>query len=33
MTGEIFFATELAGKRVELLKDALPRLTQVAVLF
>ena len=32
MTGAIFFATELAAKRVELLKDALPRLTQVAVL-
>ena len=32
MTGAIFFATELAAKRVELLKDVLPRLTQVAVL-
>ena len=32
MTGEIFFVVELAAKRVELLKDALPRLTQVAVL-
>jgi putative ABC transport system substrate-binding protein len=32
MTGEIFFIVELAAKRVELLKDALPRLTQVAVL-
>ena len=33
MTGAIYFATELAAKRVELLKDVLPRLTQVAVLF
>ncbi len=33
MTGGIYFATELAAKRVELLKDVLPRLTQVAVLF
>ena len=32
MTGAIFFSTELAAKRVELLKDVLPRLTQVAVL-
>ena len=32
MTGAIFFNRELAAKRVELLKDALPRLTQVAVL-
>ena len=32
MTGATFFAPELAAKRVELLKDVLPRLTQVAVL-
>ena len=32
MTGEIFFTVELAAKRVELLKDTLPRLTQVAAL-
>ena len=32
MTGEIFFSTELAAKRIELLKDALPQLTQAAVL-
>jgi putative tryptophan/tyrosine transport system substrate-binding protein len=32
VTGEIFFVTELAAKRVELLKEALPGLTQVAVL-
>ena len=32
MTGSVFFATELAAKRVELLKNALPRLTNVAVL-
>lgn len=32
MTGAIFFATELAAKRVELLKNVLPRLTHVAVL-
>jgi putative ABC transport system substrate-binding protein len=32
MTGALFFSTELAAKRVELLKDVLPRLTQVAVL-
>ena len=32
MTGAIFFINELAAKRVELLKDVLPRLTQVAVL-
>jgi putative ABC transport system substrate-binding protein len=32
MTGEIFFVVELAAKRVQLLKDALPSLTQVAVL-
>ena len=32
MTGGIFFNRELAAKRVELLKDVLPRLTQVAVL-
>jgi len=32
MTGEIFFVVELAAKRVQLLRDALPRLTQVGVL-
>lgn len=32
MTGEIFFVVELAAKRVELLKEALPQLTQVGVL-
>lgn len=33
MTGGIYFAAELAAKRVELLKEVLPRLSQVAVLF
>ena len=32
MTGAIFFIQELAAKRIELLKDVLPRITQVAVL-
>ncbi len=32
MTGSIFFAPELAAKRIELLKEALPRTTQVAAL-
>jgi putative ABC transport system substrate-binding protein len=32
MTGEIYFSYELSAKRIELLKDVLPRLTQVAVL-
>jgi putative tryptophan/tyrosine transport system substrate-binding protein len=32
ITGEIFFVIELAAKRIKLLKDALPRLTQAAVL-
>lgn len=32
VTGEIFFALELAAKRIELLKDALPQLTKAAVL-
>ena len=32
MTGEVSFVVELAAKRIELLKDALPRLTQAAVL-
>jgi putative ABC transport system substrate-binding protein len=32
MTGAIFFALELAAKRIELLQDVLPRLTQAAVL-
>ncbi len=32
MTGAIFFASELSAKRIELLKDVLPHLTQVAVL-
>ena len=32
MTGEIFFVVEIAAKRVELLKNALPRITQVAAL-
>lgn len=31
MTGGIFFVYELAAKRIELLKDVLPRLTAVAV--
>ncbi len=33
MTGATFFVYELAAKRIELLKDVLPRLTQVAVLY
>jgi putative ABC transport system substrate-binding protein len=33
ITGSTFFITELAAKRIELLKEALPRITQVAVLF
>ena len=32
ITGSTFFITELAAKRIELLKDAFPRVTQVAVL-
>ena len=32
VTGSTFFMTELAAKRIELLKDAFPRITQVAVL-
>jgi len=32
MTGAIFFNRELAAKRIELLKDVVPRLTDVAVL-
>ena len=32
ITGSTFFAPELAAKRIELLKDAFPRITQVAVL-
>ena len=32
MTGSIFFASELSTKRIELLKEALPRIAQVAVL-
>jgi len=31
ITGSTFFITELAAKRIELLKDAFPRITQVAV--
>ena len=31
ITGSTFFTTELAAKRIELLKDAFPRVTQVAV--
>jgi putative ABC transport system substrate-binding protein len=32
ITGSIFFAFELAAKRIELLKDAIPRITRVAEL-
>ena len=32
ITGSTFFPLELAAKRIELLRDALPRITQVAVL-
>jgi putative ABC transport system substrate-binding protein len=32
ITGSTFFAPELAAKRIELLKDVFPRITQVAVL-
>ena len=32
ITGSTFFITELAAKRIELLKDAFPRITQMAVL-
>ena len=32
ITGSTFFPMELAAKRIELLKDAFPRITQVAVL-
>lgn len=32
ITGSTFFPVELAAKRIEVLKDALPRITQVAVL-
>ena len=32
MTGSIFFASELNAKRIELLKEAFPRITRVAVL-
>jgi putative ABC transport system substrate-binding protein len=32
ITGSSFFITELAAKRIELLKDAFPRITQMAVL-
>ena len=32
ITGSTYFSNELAAKRIELLKDALPRITQVAVL-
>jgi len=33
VTGSTFFMTELAAKRIQLLKDAFPRIKQVAVLF
>lgn len=32
ITGSVFFQTELMAKRVELLKEAMPRITRVAVL-
>ena len=32
VTGSTFFITELAAKRIEVLKDAFPRITQMAVL-
>ncbi len=32
ITGSTFFATELSAKRIEVIKDAFPRVTQVAVL-
>jgi len=32
ITGDTFFLTELVGKRLEVLKDAIPRVRQVAVL-
>jgi putative ABC transport system substrate-binding protein len=33
ITGQSFFSPELAGKRIELLKEMMPQLTRVAILF